>query len=288
VTVPNVVGKPREGAAALLRNAGFDVETETVRSENPVDQVIRQDPQPNTKVDEGATVTLTVSGGPGTRSVPNVVGDKRAEAVKKLEDDGFKVDVQRESSDEVPAGRVIRTEPASPSVIEIGSTVRLVVSSGRERVEVPELVGLDRDEATSALSDAGLRVNIEEEDSDQPEGQVLRQDPANGTRVVVGTSVTIVVAREPQQSEVPDVTDQPEGNAVNTLRDAGFDVVVKDKTTDTIDEDGIVLSQSPTGGRQAKKGAKVTLTVGRFNPDLNPEPGSGDEQQSPEGTTTTP
>src|SRR5947209_3215739 len=70
VLVPNVVGKPYQGASAALRNAGFEVSIDRVTSTQPVDQVIRQDPQPSQKVDEGATVTLTVSDGPGTATVP--------------------------------------------------------------------------------------------------------------------------------------------------------------------------------------------------------------------------
>jgi serine/threonine-protein kinase len=282
VAVPNVVGQPVQGARAALINAGFEVETERVRdAEAPLDTVIRQDPQPGRDADEGSTVTLTVSDGPGTETVPNVNGDRRNEAVEKLEDAGFKTEVRRESSESVAENRVIRTEPAAGALLEVGSTVRVVVSSGRERVEVPDLVGLEREEASSQLSDLGLRVTIEEEDSEEPEGTVLRQSPAAGTEVVTSSSVTLVVAREPREVEVPDVSGQPEGQAVNALSDAGFSPRTVDQTVDTPDQDGIVLDQEPQGGRQAERGSRVTITVGRFNPDLNPDPGAGDEEQSP-------
>src|SRR4051794_33447597 len=113
VGVPNVVGRPYQGAAASLRNAGFQVEIDRVRdATSPVDTVIRQDPQPETRAEKGATVTLTVSEGPGTRALPNVIGDGRNEATKKLKEAGFKVDEQREPSDDVAENHVIDTQPS--------------------------------------------------------------------------------------------------------------------------------------------------------------------------------
>jgi beta-lactam-binding protein with PASTA domain len=281
IVVPNTVGKPVQGARAVLANAGFEVSIERVRDpESPIDQVIRQDPQPDTRAEKGSTVTLTVSEGPGTSGVPNVLGDGRMEATKKLKDKGFKVKEQKASSDEVPENHVIDTTPSPGTLAEVGSTVTITVSTGRERVEVPKLTGLDREEATSALSDAGLKANVVEKDSDEDPNTVLQQDPPPGTRVVAGTAVTITVAREPQQVEVPDVTGQDEGAAVNAISDAHLSARTRDKEVASPDQDGVVLRQNPSAGRKVKRGSQVIVTIGRFNPDLNPDPGAGDETQT--------
>jgi serine/threonine-protein kinase len=281
VKVPNVVGRPYQGAAASLRNAGFDVQIDRVRdATSPIDTVIRQDPQPDTKARKGATVTLTVSEGPGTRALPNVIGDGRNEATKKLKEAGFKVSEQREPSDDVTENHVINTQPGPGEVAEVGSTVTLTVSSGRKRVNVPKVTGLKREEASSALQDAGLRVNVDESDSDQDPGTVLQQDPPSGTRVVEGTTVTITVAREPQTVEVPDVTGQDEGAAVNDISDAGLSALTRDKAVDDPTQDGVVLRQSPSANKKVKRDSRVTLTIGRFNQSTTTTPGQGDETQT--------
>jgi serine/threonine-protein kinase len=280
LAVPNVVGKPYQGAAASLRNAGFDVSIDRVRdATSPVDTVIRQDPQPSTRAEKGSTVTLTVSEGPGTRALPNVIGDGRVAATRKLKRAGFKVSEQREPSDQVSENRVIDTRPGPGEVAEVGTTVTLIVSSGRRRVDVPKVTGLKRDEASSQLSDAGLRVDVKERDSDQDPGTVLQQDPPPGTKVVEGTSVTIVVARQPQTVEIPDVTGLSEGDAVNQISDAGLQARTRDQEVTDATQNGVVLRQSPSAKRKAKRDSRVTLTVGRLAPTTT-TPGQGDETQT--------
>ena len=145
------------------------------------------------------------------------------------------------------------------------------VSSGKEQVEVPDVRGKQRDEAEQILADANLRVDVtEKECTDQDPGTVLTQDPPPASKAEKDSIVKLTVAKEPQQVEVPDVTGQTQEDAANTLQDAGFRVSFKRQDVDTVDSDGVVLSQSPTGGK-AKRGSKVTITVGNFNPPLNPE-----------------
>ena len=80
-----------------------------VPSAAPRDQVVEQDPIPTDrgggKVEEGSTVTLSVSSGPAIRAVPSVVGLSEAEATKRLENSGFKVTTMQEFSKSVPGGR---------------------------------------------------------------------------------------------------------------------------------------------------------------------------------------
>jgi serine/threonine-protein kinase len=281
LAVPDVVGRPYQGAAASLRNAGFNVSIDRVRDPtSPIDTVIRQDPQPRLKAEKGSTVTLTVSEGPGTRAVPNVIGDGRLAATRKLKAAGFKVSEQRAASDSVSQNRVIDTAPGPGTIAEVGTTVTLTVSSGRRQVAVPKLTGLKRDEASTQLQDAGLRVTVQERDSNQPPGTVLQQDPPPFTKVVEGTTVNIIVARQPQTVDVPDVTGQDEGAAVNQLSDAGLVARTRDKPVTDPTQNGIVLRQNPSAGRKAKRGSRVIITIGRFNQTTSTTPGQGDETQT--------
>jgi serine/threonine-protein kinase len=281
--VPDVVGDRSAIASQRLQNAGFEVNIETVvNADVPTDRVATQRPQPGDQAEEGSTVTIIVSSGPGQGTVPGVVGDRQGAAEDAMREAGFKTDVRREPSDSVPEGRVISTSPPENSQLEKGRTVVLVVSSGPEQVEVPDVTGRSEDEARSALEDAGLGADVtREESSDEEPGTVLRQDPAAGERVDEGSSVGIVVAEAPPEVDVPDVVDQTEDDARTALREAGFEVRVRRQDVETLDQDGIVQDQSPAGGEQLREGSRVTIVVGRFNPPLDPEP-----SPTPEGTPT--
>jgi serine/threonine-protein kinase len=271
--VPDVVGSRSAVASQRLQNAGFEVNIETVQSDTvPDDRVATQDPQPGEEAREGATVTIIVSSGPGQATVPGVVGRKQDVAENMMKEAGFKTDVRREPSDSVDKGRVISTSPQENSQLEKGRTVVLVVSEGREQVGVPDVVGKKEAEARSTLEGAGLRAEVSEEESeDEDPGTVLRQDPADG-RVDKGSAVKLVVAKAPAEVDVPDVVDQERDAARQALRDAGFEVRVREDTVETIDQDGVVVDQDPAGGEKRRKGSRVTIVVGKFEPPLNPEP----------------
>jgi serine/threonine-protein kinase len=273
-TVPDVVGSRSAIASQRLQNAGFEVNIETVVSDEvPSDRVATQRPQPGEEISEGSTVTIIVSSGPGQATVPGVLGRRRAVAERMMREAGFDTDVRRESSDSVPADRVISTSPPENSQLEKGRTVVLVVSSGPEQVEVPDVVGDREDAARSTLEGAGLRAEVtEEESTDQEPGTVLRQQPGAGERVDEGSAVGIVVAKAPPEAEVPDVIDQEQEAASQALRDAGFRVRVRREPVDTLDQDGIVIDQDPPGGDRIRENSRVTLVVGRFDPPLDPDP----------------
>jgi len=273
-TVPDVVGNRSAVASQRLQNAGFEVNIETVQSDEvPSDRVATQRPQPGEEAEEGSTVTIIVSSGPGMATVPGVAGQKQADAEKAMKDAGFKTDTRRESSDTVKKGRVIQTEPGENTQLEKGRTVTLVVSDGKEQVSVPDVTGDQEDDARATLSDAGLKADVTEEESDSEDpGTVLRQDPGAGGQVDKGSTVKLVVAKAPPDVAVPDVVDQQRADAEKALKAAGFEVRVREETVDTLDQDGIVISQQPTDGEQRPKGSRVTIVVGKFEPPLNPEP----------------
>ena len=111
----------------------------------------------------------------------------------------------------------------------------------------------------------------EEESEDEEPGTVLRQDPAAGTQLAKGKTVTLVVAKAPADVAVPGVIDATEDDAVQALEDAGFKVKVERTPVETPDEDGFVIDQDPAPDTPRPKGSTVTITVGRFEP-ADPEP----------------
>jgi eukaryotic-like serine/threonine-protein kinase len=279
VTVPTVVGADQANAEAKLRQEGFSTDATTKTSDQPAGRVIGQDPSGGTKADKGSTVQLTVSGGPEQVPVPPVVGLTLASAQNRLEKVGLNSSRREENSTTVDKGRVISASPGEGEKVDKGSTVTLVVSSGPEQVDVPDVSGTSFDEAQSTLQNAGFKVNRTDKESDEDPGTVLSQNPKGGTQADAGLTVTLTVAKEPTEVAVPDVTGEDAAAAVRRLSGQGFEVDQQSRDVDSPEGDNVVVEQSPAGGGKAKKGSKVTIVVGKFNPDLNPEGGGG-------GTTT--
>ncbi len=280
VAVPNVVGASISVAQQRLTTEGFTVETVRDTSDKPRNTVFGQDPGGGSMVPEGATITIRVSEGPAIVNVPDIVGDGRLQARKTLTEAGFKIDESRTFSDSVAINRVISQSPDGGSLSESGKVVKIEVSSGPERLAVPNVVGKTENEARSALDAFKVTVTPKEDDEADP-GTVLAQDPARGS-AARGATVRLTVAVEPKQIAVPDVVGRSQNNATKTLSGVGFEVSSEVEAVDTIGDDGKVLRQSPTrAGGKVDRGSTVTITVGRF--DAKPtEPGT------PTTTTTTP
>jgi eukaryotic-like serine/threonine-protein kinase len=282
VTVPPVVGADQANAEARLRQEGFKTDSTPKTSERPAGEVIGQDPSGGSRADKGSTVELTVSSGPAQVGVPQVAGLTLQSAQGRLQRAGLKWTVREQTSDTVDKGRVISATPPEGQKVDKGSEVALVVSTGPEQVDVPDVTGKSFDEASSQLVAAGLKVTRkDQETADKDPGTVLAQNPKGGGQAAKGSAVQLTVAKEPSQVDVPDVTGEDQGTAIAELSAAGFEIQRKEKDVDSPEGDGVVIEQSPPNGK-AKKGSTVTIIVGKFNPNLNPE---GNTTTTTPGTT---
>ena len=260
--VPRVLGQQLVEARAVLERAGFEVRESRVRSEQDYDEVVDQDPNAGDQAEEGSTVTLEVSNGPGNVLVPPVENRSRDSAIAELRDADLKVTVDPQESSEVREGFAIRTLPGEGTEVERGSRVRLFVSTGPEQVTVPDVTGLSRDSALEEIQSAGLRAVVREEESDEREGDVTAQDPPGGTTVDRDTTVTITVSTGRQQVDVPDVVGLDPGAAARQVRDAGLEPVRRDRTVSDPSEDGVVIEQRPGPGVELEEGRGVVIIVG--------------------------
>jgi beta-lactam-binding protein with PASTA domain len=286
VAVPTVVGADQANAEAKLRQDGFRVDTTQKTAEQPAGQVIGQDPTGGTKAKKGSTVTLTVSAGPAQVAVPQVVGLTVSSARARLQKAGLQPSEREENSDTVLKGKVISVSPAEGQKVDKGSSVTLVVSSGKTQADVPDVTGKSFDEAQSTLQAAGFKVTRKDKETDAKDPDiVLSQDPKGGRQVDSGTTVALTVAKAPSQVAVPDVTGEDSPAAISTLSSQGFVIDQQSRDVSTPDGDGVVIEQSPTAGKKVKKGSKVTIVVGKFNPDLNPEGGTTTGDTTGTGTT---
>jgi serine/threonine-protein kinase len=140
--------------------------------------------------------------------------------------------------------------------------VRLLVSDGPELISVPDVTGLSQGSAESELQNAGLRTAVQEEESDEPDGNVIAQDPSGGARVDRGTTVTIAVSIGRPQSNVPNVVGLSQRDATAQLGNAGLAPVVRERPTTDPAEDGVVIDQRPGAGSEVDEGAQVLIIIG--------------------------
>jgi beta-lactam-binding protein with PASTA domain/predicted Ser/Thr protein kinase len=264
VTVPGVTGDDVEKAADQLEAAGFEVEVDQFRNDATRGTVLEQDPTAGQEADEGSTVTLSVSSGPGKGTVPDVIDQPEREAVEELERAGFRVKSEREASSDVDTGNVIRSTPSPGLRAKSGSTVTIVVSTGPKIVTVPDVLNQDEDSARAELEDAGLVPDVEFEESDVEEGLVIEEDPGAGSEVEEGERVTIVVSEGPGDVSVPNVVGQSRQSALANLSAANLGATVVEVETDVESEDERVLDQEPGGGSRVPPGTDVTIEVGVF------------------------
>jgi serine/threonine protein kinase len=276
-TVPKVTGNELNVAISLLQQEGFSVgEVKHVENEAPANTVLEQDPPPSPPANEASEdcsflsffcskpkVTLTVSGGPGSGTVPGTSGLTVEKATEELEEAGFEATVRRVSSGSVEEGLVIHSEPSGGSTATHGSEVTLFVSSGPQLTKVPVLVGSQRRVAVQQIRGQGLLPSVSEEESSSPPGEVLRQSPSAGSQVEAGSTVAIVVARAKKQTKVPNVVGAERREAVEAIRAAGLTPVVEEEETPNEEEIGLVVEQLPGPGETVEPGSEVTLVVGK-------------------------
>ncbi|MFN2467365.1 MAG: Stk1 family PASTA domain-containing Ser/Thr kinase [Gaiellaceae bacterium] len=192
-------------------------------------------------------------------TVPLVEGIAAKLAVAKIEEKGLKAKVFRSAHGSVAAGIVFDQQPEDGDRVPRDSTVRIVVSTGKERVRVPDVRGSSATDAVAALKDVGLEYKIFYLNSDAEEGTVTGQDPGPGEVVVKGSSVRINVSKGPEPVTVPSVIRLPYDEALGQLQGQGFAVAREDVESD--EPEGTVIAQQPEGNTLAPPGSTVTLSV---------------------------
>lgn len=199
VSVPSVIGKTEEEAKTTLNSLGLGYKA-TYQPSNTIPEgtVISQGTSSGTKVAKNTTITLSISSGPESSSVPNVVGQDQVGASSLLESAGFKVSVKQSYSDSVEQGKVISQSPSGSTTVSPGSTVTITVSQGKETkmVTVPNVVGMNSTDAQNTLTSLGLNYSIvETKDTNVEKGKVISTSPSAGQQVEEGTSVKIYVSK---------------------------------------------------------------------------------------------
>jgi serine/threonine-protein kinase len=196
--VPNVVESSYDDAARILSRAGFRAQRGEQRfhATAPSRTVLQQDPPGGSRERTGTVVTLHISSGQRTTTVPRVIGNTRQQAQIAIENAGLEVArVDIEHSD-APAGQVIATRPLAGEQVILPASVTIVVSRGPATAEVPNLVGATLPSARDRLQALGLRVGAVTIDSlsTEPANTVTAQDPEPGRGVPSGQLINLTIS----------------------------------------------------------------------------------------------
>ncbi len=274
--VPSLISSEISDAEARLEEARllYSITGKEYSDEIPANRILEQDLAAGSIVSSNAVVSIRISGGAavsedqlvekdenGQLSVADVQYRTLEEALELLGKQGFEVEVTEEASDTIAAGVVISQNPVAGTSLEPGARVGLVVSTGSASFDMPSVVNQKEETAKDTLASAGLSVVVEYANDDGvPEGTVLSQSIAAGTRVQRGTSVTLVVSSGKALVTVENVVGKSEAEARSLLEAQGFQVRINQIYSHDVPK-GSVTHQSLPAGSAQEKGAAIVLTV---------------------------
>ena len=202
-------------------------------------------------------------GGDASFSLPNVVGQQAQVATATLQADGLSVtQVQQVSND--PVGSVISTSPSANSLVKKGDTITLKVAEVPPpiQVTVPDgLTNTTQANATAILTSAGLQSTVAYHTSTAQKGTVLSTNPASGTKVNQGSTVTLTVSSGPANATVPSLVGLSEAVAGQTLGNAGLNVGNVTSVSSVQYAAGLVVSSNPATGSTIAPGSSVDIAV---------------------------
>lgn len=276
--VVDVLNYSQELAKNELENLGFKVEIKEKYDDLVAPgAVIGQDPAAGTQLEKGSTVVLTVSKGKKgidqnkTVTVPSLTGKIFSAAQKEAsEQDLYVKIVDTVFSSKYTKDQIISQDPQSGSQVKAGTTVNVVVSLGIESVYVPDVQYRNEQDARNMLGDKNLNVTVlNEESRDVSPGCVIRQEPAAGTSVPAGTTVTVYVSSG-YTTSVPNVMGMEESEAREAVTSADLVPNVCYESSSTVNS-GYVIRQTPAAGTSCSQNDTVTIVVSKGEEYVEPE-----------------
>ena len=263
VRIPDVVGMTEEEATDELETAGFDVQVDERPSEKDEGEVIKQDPKAGRKLEEGETVTITVSTGVEQVEVPDVEGLSFKEARDLIEAEGLVVGELTRVESEEEEGTVLDQDPAPGTEVDVDSAVDLELAQSPV-VIVPDVINQSEDSAVAELERAGLTASVDTAPSnDVDEGLVITQDPEPGAEVEPGDTVVILVSEGPEAQSMPNVVGQDGDEAEAQLEGEPYllNVSVEQTLCEEAVPPGRVCDQDPAPGTEVEPGDSAVIYV---------------------------
>ena len=273
VAVPSVVGQTVDQATAAIEGAGFELGKVEESFDDKVEsgKVISQDPKGDSKQAKGTKINLTVSKGVQEITVPDLTGMTSDQAQKALTASGLKyAKGAAEYSDTVEKDHVARQDVAAGENVAKDTVVTYYLSLGSEGIEVPNVVGMSRGNAVTTLNNAGLIVDTDNytyEASDQPEGTVLAQTPAAGSKLQKDGLVALTLSKGPEKKTFSVAVNANGGGKISA---SASSVTEGDSVTITITPDSGYEVASASGLDDVpKSGGTFTISNVKANVNVN-------------------
>ena len=185
---------PKRATSALEALTLVVIGTNEVFDESiPVGQVVRTDPIGGTSVKRETPVTILISKGPAPVSVPPIVGTLITDATSVLTDLGLTSETVRQEFDNSVAGTILSTDPTPGTPVPKGTLIKVVLSKGPALVNVPNVIGMDVNTATSTLQAAGFQVKAENKLAVAILNKVYSQNPPGGSKAPKGSVITLEI-----------------------------------------------------------------------------------------------
>lgn len=198
--------------------------------------------------------------------VPDVSGQRSADAVAALQNRGFKTRTEPMPDNQVRPEYVIGTDPAANSMVAAGDEITVNVSTGPKQAQIPDVAGLSPSQARQKLKDAGFEKVKESSSPSTPEqkGRVLATNPpANQTAGII-YEVTLVVGSGPEDTSVPSCSGQSVDVCKQILTASGFTSTVVIEVDNTAPAGGVV-DTAPTSGQSVPKDTPIQIHVSKGN-----------------------
>jgi serine/threonine-protein kinase len=277
VTMPTLLELTLDQARSLILSSGLTLgEVSFALAPGVIaNTVIAQDPEPEAVVNSGTPIDLVLAIGADALTMPSTEGRSEQDALFQLSQAGFsaeQITISRTPSNEVLEGFVIESEPAGGSQVSATATVTLTISSGAEDLAVPDVVGLESDEAADTLAEAGFLVefgdDVELPFGDPLDGMVAEQEPEAGEQLTTGEVVTLAVGVSADFAVIPDLLGLTLGQARTTLEELGL-VLTQSASVEVefgSQFDGRIAEQSPPPDVEVEPGSTVVVRLGEAVP----------------------
>ena len=198
ILLPNFTNLKLDEAKAKAEEVKLNLNVSEEKYDVQIEEgkIISQDPkyQPNFTVKERSTVNVVVSKGQEIVKVTKLVGKTKDEARKELKDLGLEMEIEEVNSDDVEPGIVIEQDKQEGEEVLAGTKIKLKVSLGIEKVEVPDLAGLSEDEAKAKITEAKLKWIRTDKIKDSSKGTgVVEQNISPKSMVDKNTEISITI-----------------------------------------------------------------------------------------------
>lgn len=207
-------------------------------------------------------------------TVPNIVGLNIDYVETSSQYDEFEIFIEGyKSSDIYPENTIITQDPVAQRKVKSGSVISVIVSSGTDRVVMPNVANKEYRTALYELRNLGLEPTTEYSHSDTvTSGYVISAMPETGTELTIGTKVYLVISTGPEivMVNVPNFIDMTEEDAKRAIERAGL-VVGEIKREENEKEAGRVIYQSPRADSEVEEKTVVDLTIST-GPAVTPTP----------------